>query len=63
MRPGKTAREERRERAKKRSETAVAKTPAQRLAELDRKLCKGIGAKRERARFAGKLERKGMTDV
>jgi hypothetical protein len=54
MRPGKTAREERRERAKKRAETAVPRTPAQRLAELDQKLGKGNGAGRERARLAGK---------
>ena len=57
MRPGKNARYERQERAKVRAESQKPMTPQERLKALDSKLGVGIGASRERARYAKRLKK------
>jgi len=57
MRPGKTAKQQRIERAAAR---ASQRTPQERLAELDRRLGRGQGAKKERARLQALAARQGQ---
>ena len=61
MRPGRTAREERQQKAQERAKEQPAYylslTPEQKLAYFDEKFGKGLGAKRERARCKRQIER------
>lgn len=47
----------RRSAATERAEVRASRSPAQQLAELDRRLGKGVGAKRERERLSRKIGR------
>jgi len=59
MRNGRDAKEERRINAENRQAFRAKLTPKQQLEELDLRLGKGIGAKRERTRLLSLIDAKG----
>jgi len=60
---GKDCHSERRQRAEERQELRVTRSSAQQVRELDRRLGKGLGAKRERARMAKAIAREDLAAV
>lgn len=54
---------ERRVRAEERQQLRAARSSSQQLRELDRRLGKGLGAKRERARLARAVAREDLAAV